>query len=227
MTQQKILIDRLQRFVETVSPLHNQFIFLGGSVVPLLVTDEAAPEARNTLDIDVVVNVISRTEYEKITDELKKVDFHHDMTSGITCRFKHQTNDLILDVMPTDEEILKMGNRWYKLAAEQNFQYLLTDTVSISVINPDIFLCTKFDAYSSRGKTDHKDLSDIVSVIDGRSSLLHELRKSDPKVKDFLSDRAKELIENDFYGKLDWCFRPEEEARKQLVVDRFKEISTL
>jgi hypothetical protein len=114
MKRRKAILDRLIQAVDILGPLANDFIFIGGSAVPLLVTDEAAPDARPTKDVDVVVHVLTRSDYLDIEKRLQCVNFHLDIMDGVICRFKN--GDIVLDVMPSDENILKFGNKWYNHA---------------------------------------------------------------------------------------------------------------
>lgn len=56
----------VERVIETarlLGELVDEVIFLGGAVAGLLVTDPAAPSMRPTLDIDVIVEAMTRGEY--------------------------------------------------------------------------------------------------------------------------------------------------------------------
>lgn len=121
MTRKDNILGRLIRTVQLLGDLSDEFIFVGGSVVPILVTDEAAPDARPTVDVDVVVQVFTRSGYYNIEKRLANVGFHLSVLESVICRFKN--GDIILDVMPTDKEILKFGNRWYKQAASGPIVY--------------------------------------------------------------------------------------------------------
>jgi predicted nucleotidyltransferase len=194
MTRKGDILARLVRAVQLLGDLSDEFIFVGGSVVPVLVTDEAAPDARPTVDVDVVVQVFTRSEYHNIEKRLAKVGFHLDMLENVLCRFKNA--DVTLDVMPMDEEILKFGNRWYKQAVSNPIVYPLLNERAIKVINAPLFLCTKFDAYRNRGHRDEKDLEDIIAVVDGRRMLLDEIRGCAKDSRKYISDCTKDLLDN-------------------------------
>jgi hypothetical protein len=106
MKRRQAIVARLIKAVEILGPLADEFVFVGGSAVPLLVTDEAAPDARPTTDVDVVVHVLTRTDYHKVEQRLQSVNFHLDIMDGVICRFKN--GDIVLDVMPTDENIFEV-----------------------------------------------------------------------------------------------------------------------
>ncbi len=91
--------------------------------------------------------------------------------------------------MPTDEEILGFGNRWYKKAIKYSLIYPLTDKHNIRVVTAPYFLATKLEAFKTRGKMDFyasHDFEDIVSVLDGRLEVVDEILKSDQELKSYL-----------------------------------------
>jgi predicted nucleotidyltransferase len=222
MKRRQAILARLIQSVEILGPLADEFVFVGGSAVPLLVTDEAAPDARTTTDVDVVVHVLTRSEYRKVEERLQSVQFHLDIMDGVICRFKN--GELILDVMPTDETILKFGNEWYKHAIVEPVSYPLLPDRSIKVINAPLFLCTKFSAYNDRGHEDEKDLEDIISLVDGRRELLDELTASSEDIKAYVSVSVTELLDAGLASRLDW-FLPGDAAgaaRLPLVLQRLR-----
>ena len=58
-----------------LEPLLDRFVLVGGCATALLIDDEAAPIARPTLDIDLIVDVISWSVYHTIEEELRKIGF--------------------------------------------------------------------------------------------------------------------------------------------------------
>lgn len=223
MTRRLAIINRLIEVVHILGNLTDEFVFVGGSVVPLLVTDEAAQDARLTIDVDVIVHVLQRSKYYALQECLAKVGFGQKMGDPI-CRFSQ--GELILDVVPTDEDILTFGNRWYPQAMSDPIIYPLLPERSLKVIAAPLFLCTKFDAYKRRGAEDEKDLEDIIAVVDGRPELMDELELATNEVKEFLSDSTRSVLQEGLLDRLDW-FLPGDEAgaaRITLVRERLQTI---
>jgi len=227
MNRNREIIARIIQVVEILRDLTDEFVFLGGSVVPLLITDEAAPDVRPTKDVDVVVQALTRSQYHDVEKRLAQVGFHLDMLDPVICRYKH--GSLILDVMPTDEKVLSFGNRWYAMAADAPVDYPLLPTRGIRVINAPLFLCTKFEAYKVRGKVDEKDLEDIINIVDGRRELLDELKSASLEVRIFVAKSTAEQLTFGLESRLDW-FLPTDAAgaaRQGLVVERLRAIAVL
>jgi hypothetical protein len=56
-----VSIELLELAAEALGPLPGEVVFLGGASVVLWITDPAAPPPRATMDVDVVVEVTTRT----------------------------------------------------------------------------------------------------------------------------------------------------------------------
>jgi hypothetical protein len=104
---------------------------------------------------------------------------------------------LQLDVVPTDPEIIGFSNRWYALAAASAMPYELASGQWIRLITAPLFLATKLEAFADRGRGDvwaSHDLEDFVTVIDGRSELLDELKCAPASVREYLRNTISDLL---------------------------------
>ena len=100
------------------------------------------------------------------------------------CRWT--VDDVTVDVMPTLPDVLGFSNRWYPLACETAWTATLPSGRRIQVITAPAFVATKLEAFAGRGQGDFlfsHDMADIVSVIDGRDSLLVEMRQSTTELR--------------------------------------------
>lgn len=191
--------DALQFAAKALGKMIDEVVFVGGAVAGVLVTDSAAARIRPTKDIDCIVEVASRAEYDtRIRDQLLKQGFKELTGKGIPiCAW--QKDGIRLDVMPTKEDILGFSSRWYD-GALRNASKTDIGEIEISVINAPYFLATKLTAFRSRGQGDFiksHDIEDLIAVIDGRKSLFDEVENADDEVKLFIQDELKTLIENE------------------------------
>ncbi|HEY3357939.1 MAG TPA: hypothetical protein VGQ83_32115 [Polyangia bacterium] len=63
-----------------LGPLRNKVVFVGGAATGLLIADPAAPTPRPTQDVDVIVEVASRAEYNTaLRDQLLDLGFTEDI----------------------------------------------------------------------------------------------------------------------------------------------------
>jgi len=99
-----INLAMLEFAARKLGKLKDKFVFLGGCSTALFITDPVTSDIRETLDVDCIVDVISLAHYHKIKELLTDRGFKKSIDDEVICRWRY--DDLILDVMPTDEEIL-------------------------------------------------------------------------------------------------------------------------
>lgn len=171
-------IEILSAAVERLGAVADEMVFLGGCATGLLITDPAAPSIRITTDVDVITEVTSMRDYYQLSERLRQQGFAEDKSEGApVCRWK--LGNTILDVMPTDPDILGFGNQWYKPAMDTARSFKLPSGKRIRIVVAPYFLATKLEAFDGRGKGDYlasQDIEDIVAVLDGRPEILDETR---------------------------------------------------
>jgi len=196
-------IDRVLEAATLLGDLADEVVFVGGSAAGLLITDPAIPDVRPTMDIDVIVEIGSRGDYYRLQDRLRERGFREAVDEPVLCRFRH--GSIVLDVMPTDQDILGFANRWYADAA-RNAQTLEIDGVWLRAVTPAYFLATKLEAFHGRGQRDFMashDMEDIIAVLDGRLDIVEDVRDADEDVRQYLADEfAAFLGDGDFMDAL-------------------------
>jgi hypothetical protein len=184
--------------MEQLGDLRNEMVFVGGCATGLLITDPAAAPMRITRDVDVIVEIASLVQYYRLSDELRLRGFQEDNSEGAPiCRWR--TEHVILDVMPTDENVLNFGNEWYPPALEHAQIYEVQPGEIIRLISAPYFLATKLAAFESRGGGDFlasHDMEDIITVIDGRPGIVEEVLQADPDLKHHLKSCISSLLAN-------------------------------
>lgn len=99
---------KMLEFVATkLGEMINDVVFLGGCTTGLFITDPIFPDVRYTLDVDCIVDVVSLHQYHQTEKKLTKLGFKKSLIAEVICRWFY--DDAILDVMPTDENILGFG----------------------------------------------------------------------------------------------------------------------
>jgi hypothetical protein len=100
-------IQILESAVVRLGTMTEMMAFVGGCATGMLLTDPAASPVRATLDVDVIVEVATLARYHWIADQLRQLGFIEDTSEDApTCRWK--ADDVILDVMPTDQKFLAL-----------------------------------------------------------------------------------------------------------------------
>ena len=239
-------------------PLLEELVFVGGIVVGLLATDPGAPEARSTLDVDALAGIASYSEYADFGERLRKLGFREDSSEDAPiCRWRNGT--IALDILPSDEGVLGFSSRWYRRAMDtaipidiQRFGSVNADIrdrpqvrlglqgtvdgahgLTVRVVAAPVFLATKFEAFRARGGGDllcSTDLEDIIALVDGRATLLDELRLQASDLQSYVGAEAAALLGRpEFLDALPGLMMPDaaSQARAVSVVRRLNAIGTL
>jgi len=179
--------------------LLNEVVFLGGCITGLLLTDKASKEAvRYTDDVDLIFHVMGYPGYVDFQRRIKKRGFKESMDDDVNCRMR--LDGLKVDFMPDDERILGYSNRWYRdaLATATATPHGLTESLTIQLITPVLFVATKLEAYRGRGNNDplkSNDIEDILNIFDGRAEFVSEIKQAPVALQQYISDEFNQLLE--------------------------------
>ncbi len=149
MSQQNII--RIKAVHNALGELRDKVVFVGGATVALY-ADRIAAEVRPTDDVDILVEVYSRWHYGEVEDHLRKMGFVNDITAAFVGRFL--IKGLIVDVMPTNEDILGFSNLWYKRGFQTAIDYKIDDLTIVKIFDAPYFIATKLEAFNNRGNND-------------------------------------------------------------------------
>lgn len=173
--------------------------FVGGCATALLVTDELAREGiRFTDDVDVIVHVLGYGDWYALEGKLADKGFRVSGQDEVACRrrLRDGGSELIVDFMPDDARILGFTNRWYSDALETAETHLLSTGVEVRVVAAPYFIGTKLEAYLGRGGSNpmaSRDVEDIVSILDGRDTLVAEIAAAPGELRDYISRELRSL----------------------------------
>lgn len=193
----------VSKVAEALGPdLREQVAFVGGCTTSFLLTDEFVLEqVRHTEDVDLIVHVMGYPGFYALQRALRAKGFN-DMPpdpeeSAPVCAMK--LGDLRVDFMPDDPQVLGFSNRWYGDALKTAMSYKLSDDLSIRLVNPPYFLATKLEAYKGRGKGDtlsSHDIEDLLTLIDGRESLINEVKAAPEELRGYLAEEFRQLLQD-------------------------------
>lgn len=185
----------LEAAVKLLEPLLDELVFVGGCATGLLISDTAASGIRATKDVDTITEVASYAEYAILSERLRALGLTEDHSEDApTCRWRHQ--DLLIDVMPTDERILGFSNQWYAQAIS-SAQNVKIAGIRTRVITSTYFLATKLEAFNERGNDDYRgshDLEDVITVVDGRPEIVREVRDAQSDVRGYVASEMRRLL---------------------------------
>lgn len=177
-----------------LAELKDQVVFVGGAVAELYVQHSGAAPVRPTMDVDLIINIVSKPEFASMEEQLRKLGFANDFSEGAPiCRWLYQ--GLKVDVMPTDTKVLGFSNDWYHIGYERRVQVEIPNSGLIYILPPAIYMCTKMSATKGRGPNlimSH-DFEDLVYLISNCHTLLADIQKSDEGVRRFIIETFKEF----------------------------------
>ncbi len=223
-------LEMLESAVHYLGSLNDRLVYLGGCASGLLLTDPAAPPLRVTRDVDVMVEVASLADYHRLHAELREKGFTEDLGDRAPiCRWKME--NLILDIMPTDPSILGFGNRWFSMAFREAEPLSLPSGAQIRILTAPYFLATKLETFDCRGEGDYlmsRDMEDVITVLDGRESIVSEVQAANSTLRRYLAKRFSTLLETQsFLDSLPGHLPPDEasQLRSRHVLERAKAIA--
>lgn len=189
-------IELLELAYRALGKLVDEVVFVGGATVALWITDPAAPPVRVTEDVDVIVEVTSRSGYYQFEDRLREAGFREEQS--VICRWLHSDSGLVLDAMPADASILGFDNRWQRESLPHTAEVELPSGARIRAVPPAFLLATKLEAFAGRGEGDllaSQDFTDIVALVDGREELVGEVRAAPGELREYVAGQLGDLTQ--------------------------------
>jgi hypothetical protein len=219
----------LQNAVDKLKPFLEELVFGGGTTLGLLITDPAAAPIRGTMDVDVIAEIATITDYLVFSERLRRAGFSEDGGENpMMCRWHH--GGLVLDVLPLSKNVLGYTNIWYKGALKTARPLTLPSGSTIRVIAAPFFLGTKMEAFRGRGNRDFfasHDLEDFIAVLDGRDSILEEIATSPADLRKYLAEAAASLLREDRFRDALPGYVMGDEERVPLILSKLAKVNRL
>ena len=232
MKQHSIHTAMIKKIAERLGPLRAKVVFLGGSATGFHITDKAEPEVRATRDVDIIVEAASVVAYHRLEKTLIELGFSQKIQEeDPICRW--YIDDVIVDLMPTDENILGFSNSWYLPAIKNSVTIELKPNFEIRLVTAPYFLATKLDAFFGRGKGDYlvsHDMEDIINLINGRVEIIEDIQTSKADLKEFIINSLQGFLDDElFLEALPGHLLPDKasQGRRDIILKRIKKIVEL
>lgn len=197
MENRTINIAVVAEVAQALKELKDQMVFIGGAVVSLYADDPAADEIRPTGDIDMTINLMNFSNWSKMQERLAELRFYPDPKGHAICSYKYK--DIPVDIMPAEDGPLGPSNKWYKIGFE-NLWKVNAKEEEIHILSAPAYLATKYEAFNSRGsdyRTSH-DFEDIIYILDNRLTIVQEVEKAHPEIKEFLQAEFNKILHSKF-----------------------------
>ena len=186
----------LMAMAHAMGELRERVVFVGGCATGLLVTNMAVIDVRSTEDVDAIIEIVSLPAYHGLRPQLSKLGFVQTMQDN-TPPFRWLWRGMQLDLVPLDEKVLGFANRWYRAGFANAVLSEPESGLVLRHLSAPYFLATKFEAFKDRGRNDvyaSHDLEDIITVVDGRAELLHEIAQANVDVKTHIVGNIRALV---------------------------------
>ena len=192
-------IELLEVAAEALDDLLDEVVFVGGATLELWITRQGAVEVRPTEDVDVVVEVTTRTAFHDFEARLRAHGFAEAQDSRVICRWRHTDSQLVLDAMPARADILGFENRWQAATLPHAVDRELPSGRNIRAAPPPYLLAMKLEAWSGRGRGDFlgsRDFEDIALLLDRRAELIDEISVADADLRRYVAAEAGKLLDD-------------------------------
>lgn len=201
MENRTINIGVVAEVAQALHELKDQMVFIGGAVVSLYADDPAADEIRPTGDIDMTINLLNYADWSRMQERLASLGFSPDPYGHAICSYKYK--DIPVDIMPADDSPLGPSNKWYKFGFKDLWKVKAAEE-EIRILSAPAYLATKFAAFNNRSsdyRTSH-DFEDIIYVLDNRLTIVQEIEKAHPLIKEFLEVEFEKIINNPYLDEI-------------------------
>ena len=218
--------ELLESAADILRPLLDELVFVGGCATGLLITDPGSGGVRATKDVDATTELSGYGQYATIFEKLSSLGLTPD--TEVNCRWHH--HGLVIDVMPTEGDILGFTNRWYSPAVVTATTVNVTGA-RIRLITAPYFVATKLVAFHGRGGGDiagSHDLEDLIAVIDGRPEIVSEVIDSAADVRNYIAAEMQELLKaRAFQDALPGFQLPDvmSQERLPMLLDRLRKLA--
>lgn len=186
----------LQLVAEKLGPVKDKVVFLGGAVMPFLITDPNMPMTRAAKDVDIIFEPETQKELYEFEDELRDLGFKK-THNGLICQW--MINNVYIEVFPTDPDVITsfVDNRWWIEAEQSAIKANIGNGLSINMVPGHCSLGLKLCAFMRRGKGNYLksyDIDDLLLIIGGRAEIEHEVTvQASPALKKFIIEELKNI----------------------------------
>lgn len=201
MENRTINIGVVAEVAQALHELKDNMVFIGGAVVSLYADDPAADEIRPTGDIDMTINILNYADWARMQERLGTLGFSPDPYGHAICSYKYK--DIPVDIMPAEDSPLGPSNEWYKLGFKDLWKVKAIEE-EIWILSAPAYMATKFAAFKNRG-SDYRishDFEDIMYVLDNRITIVPEIEKAHPLIKEFLKSEFIKIMNDPYLDEI-------------------------
>jgi hypothetical protein len=194
----------LRTVAARLGELREKVMFLGGTIVPLLVSEAAASDVRVAKDVDFMVHAPTKAELWEIEDEFWDVGMKR-RSLGAACHWR--LGEIDVDVLTTEPYTVELPNSWGLEAMRNTLQRDLGGGLLINIMRSTHYMGIKFDAFRCRGNGNYgksRDIYDIRLVLRGCPDIERDLQHTSPELRSHLVAELQKLLKRSEPGGRDF-----------------------
>jgi predicted nucleotidyltransferase len=217
------ILEQVELIVIGLDELAERVVFVGGCIPAFYVNPEKFEEPRPTEDIDCIIKLVSLSHHQELEMTLRSKGFRN--IPSMIARWEYR--GIVVDIMPTNKNILGFYNRWYDSALESAKEVCLPGGKTCKILDLPHFLATKFEAISGRAEDLRlsKDLEDIISVLNGCDTVVPELLTGAETVQAFVKgELSKLMLMKNRDEILDAHLSREGQRRRKIIIERIESV---
>lgn len=170
-------------------------VFIGGAILPLLEAEgNLLGSARPTKDVDGVVATTSYTQKTRIEDALRERKFRNQMNASHMDRWL-TPDGAIFDLVACGTHLGGNASKHDMFAIETAETIDLPPLIRhASAVGYLVLKCGAFRDRGTKMPLESKDLSDIVTLVATRPSIVDEVHSAPELIRDFLRTQVRAIL---------------------------------
>ena len=191
-------IERLARVATALgASLRERVVFIGGSILPLLQTDQQVfGSPRPTKDVDGVVITQRYADKGKIEEDLRALRFRHDVGTTAHADRWQAPDGTMFDLVSCGSHTGGTGNVHDLFAIETAVPLDLPPVIRhASAVGFIVLKCGAFRDRGTKHPLNSKDLMDIVVLVATRPQLLQELADAPSDIREFVREQVRAILQ--------------------------------
>lgn len=134
------IIQQLELLAEKLDDLCDEIVIVGGCTPALILDTNTAPDLRPTNDVDFIIKASNYGKYNNFIERLKEKGFSEREGDPIG---RYACDNLVIDVIPTEVNVLGFTNKWYKIAFDNANLSEIAKWKIYQNSNSNLFCCYK------------------------------------------------------------------------------------
>lgn len=225
LKNQSINLKVVEKVANSLGELNDEVIYVGGAVVSLYITDEAAEQPRPTKDIDISVQISTYGQMDELREKLATKKIFPAQSEKVMYRYTYE--DILIDFIPYEKTVLGPTNSWLKPGFKKAYTVKIGDSL-IRILPVSLFLATKWEAFKNRAgdpRMSH-DFEDIIYILDNNQNVVDDIKNANQDVQVFLKKMSHEILDHGSRNEIIEChINPfTANSRRELVIDKLKKL---